>query len=155
MTLCSLCQSTPFRDLPELSPSWCGSLTGDQDRNQFYLDKASPPNELLGFPHQPSLEALEASAASCGVCSLINESVVRFIAAYRKAEQDPSFLHWDRHGCPVNFQLWLTRRLGSADGFLAFAYARSGKSIFLVGAVGFCVRDGKRDLEFLEFTGMG
>lgn len=147
MTLCSLCQSTPFRDLPELSSIWWPSISGDPDRNQFHINKGSTPSDILRFPHQPSLEALETSAASCGVCSLIKESVVKFNAAYRTAEQnDPRFVHFDRHGYPVNFQLWLTRRLDNGDGFLAFAYGRSGKSIFLVGAIGFCVGNGKGDL---------
>jgi hypothetical protein len=123
-----------------LSSSWWGSLSGDPERNQFINLKA-PANEVLGFPHQPSLETLSASAANCDICELINESVLRFVTAYQKAEQEPRFVHTDRHGFPVNFQLWLTSRLERGDGFLAFAYAQSEKSNFLVGTVGFCVED--------------
>jgi hypothetical protein len=134
MTLCSLCQSIPFRGLPQLPSAW---------QHLSLVEEPPPHNELVGFPHQPSLQELAASAVSCELCNFINESVARCVSAYQKAEQDPVFVYYDTSkGFSVDSQLWLTNRLDRGDGFLAFVRARLKESIFLVGCVGFCVEDG-------------
>src|SRR5271155_5479041 len=119
MTLCSLCQSIPFTGLPQLPSAWQNlSLVAKPERQQFSNLQKSPParNEPIGFPHHLGLEVLAASAVSCELCGLINESVIRFISAYHEAEQDPVFVYYDRSkGISVNSQLWLTRRLDRGD----------------------------------------
>ena len=108
----------------------------------LHLPKPPPTrNELVGYLHQPGLQALAASAINCELCDLINESFAKCISAYRKAEQDPVFVYYNTSkGFSVDSQLWLTSRLDHGDGFLAFVRARLKASIFLVGAVGICWR---------------
>lgn len=145
MTLCSICQSIPFQSLPEPPLALHDLLLDDINIQEFSPQETyfRSRDEPLGFPHQPSIEALAISAASCSLCTLINESVSIFIDAYQKARKDPLFVYRDRlGGVPVDLPLWLTRRLDGGDGFLTFTHAQLGNSILLVGAVGFCVEDG-------------
>ena len=147
MSLCSLCRSIPFENLPHLPLRWRGGVSSIQDHFSmpvFCLDRklSSGSNEPLGFPHHNSLEVLAASASDCELCGLIYHST-SFVASYREAEKDPVFSHYQSgSGLPCELQLWLTRRLNGGDGFLTFVRARSGNLIFLVCAVGFCVEDG-------------
>jgi hypothetical protein len=83
--------------------------------------------EPPGSPHHHSLEVLEASASDCELCDLIYSSVSSFVTSYREAEKDPVFMYYQGKilGLPSDFQLWLTKRLNSRDGFLVFVRARS------------------------------
>ncbi|KAL3421849.1 HET domain-containing protein [Phlyctema vagabunda] len=158
MAICSFCQSVPFQNLPELPTPWRDGLglSGIDNLEQFHQiirdTSQSKGSQPLGFLHQPSLEALAVSSASCELCALIYESARLFIAAFDIAKDDPEFSYFYRKNSdiPVNLPLWLTRRLDGGDGFLVFTYSQSGNNIFLIGAVGLCVDDDSTLASFFE-----
>jgi hypothetical protein len=165
MTLCCVCQSIPFHDLPEPPAQWRGSLalSGIESLQEFlnesrHQSEASTRHEDdLGFPHQSTVVALYASAIDCGLCRLLKQSVesfVKLVQGGRNARpltaEEPSsrdmFGTWDPD---QDFSLWLTKRLDGGKGFLAFTPSASPQtSIYLVGAIGFCVDDGMLMLLF-------
>jgi len=62
MSICKICLATPFNKLPS--------------------------EQSAAHPHQPSLEDLEASAATCALCRLILQSVHELMGAIADEELD-------------------------------------------------------------------
>ncbi|ERF75018.1 hypothetical protein EPUS_09159 [Endocarpon pusillum Z07020] len=144
MNLCALCRSIPFERLPQLPSDWeCIINRRELPSFVFNSSLSSALDVPIGFRYHSSLEDLAASAGGCRLCDLLNDSVSGFSASYRKAENDPLFAYYeDAHlGLPSNFQFWLTKRINGGDGFLVLVRARREGIIYLVGAVGFCVKE--------------
>lgn len=141
-TLCSLCLSIPWDSLPQLPLCWKGTNVGGRSIYYSDLSASSAPNVPLGFPYHSSLKALAASADNCGLCDIISNSVDQFVASCRTAENELDFTYYANGRLPADFNLWLTKRVNSGDGFLVLVRAPLEGVIYLVGAVGFCVRDG-------------
>ena len=145
MALCDLCESIPFKNLPPLPPSW-SPTAGKEDFQCFIHIGSDEPYDhgpSLGFSHQTSLEALEASASACVLCSLLCDSIHKLIAAYGEHRKDPVFSYYDKGGLPSDYHLWLNKRTDGGDGFLAFTASQIDRKIYLVAGVGLCVNEGK------------
>ena len=145
MALCDLCKSIPFKNLPPLPPSW-SPTAGEEDLQLFlYIgnDESYDRGPSLGFPHQISLEALEAAVSACVLCSLLYDSIYKLIAAYGEHRKDPVFNYYDKAGLPSDYHLWLNKRNDGGDGFLAFTASQRDRQIYLVAGVGLCVTEGK------------
>jgi hypothetical protein len=121
--LCQLCQSIPFHDLPALSPHFIGGskdgvheLDGQPVEGGSFREKADGP---LGFPHHVSLESLRhASAAGCELCREIETGAGDLLAAVlRRFAAGPDLR--TRVGDPT-FDLWVTKRAKTGDGFWVF-----------------------------------
>lgn len=138
MTLCSLCQSIPFRGLPRHGKT--RALSKNRSSRNSSLAKTTTDPERTG-----RISASARPSSIGGICyqlrALRPHQRIICLSAYRKAEQDPVFVYYNTSkGFSVDSQLWLTSRLDHGDGFLAFVRARLKASIFLVGAVGICWR---------------
>lgn len=156
MGLCALCQGIDFFNLPSL-PShyettyniWDGtnellafaSLQLRTARKAGEDENAGEFSQPLGLPHHQSIDELRAAADQCSICSLIERSVSRCLAALAEAEKDEQYVYYkdkQRQRTP-DFRLWLTSRRDDCDGFMVVT---SGDlmEVWLVAAVGFCVK---------------
>ncbi|KAF7509269.1 hypothetical protein GJ744_008163 [Endocarpon pusillum] len=105
----------------------------------FRMKEALTEEKPLGFSHHESLAELATSAADC---ELIHSLGRTFLISYDETAGDSpphprSYVEW----FPLHFQLWLTKRLNQADGFLILVRGQTEDEVFLVGVVGFCVED--------------
>src|SRR5205085_111496 len=99
------------------------------------------PHGLLGFPHQPGLQALRSSAAECELCRLILSQVDLVIAEFQVALGVKSFLVYYDSSYPT-FDLFLRKRPAGGDGFWVICNSTVRDVIYLLAAVGLSVRDG-------------
>jgi hypothetical protein len=154
-SLCSICSSIPLLDLPPFPPSlsgyhvpykahsellpWLTKRTAAPDQDKGYVKW---PVGSLGLAHQPTLSALQESAKTCDICTLIEQSVNRVRAVLEEAAEDKFYVTYDKTG-PPTWEFWVSGRREGEDGFLVWCMAENGEQAYLVGAVGFCVDDGK------------
>ncbi|KAH6666119.1 heterokaryon incompatibility protein-domain-containing protein [Halenospora varia] len=157
MPLCELCLSIPFSDLPNF-PS---NLRGGMPSESYVIPYHSRTKlEPFGFPYQPSLSALQTSAASCPLCNLILDQVKLFIGEYEDAVKNGKyFLRLNNEELPT-FNMWITKRglrdesaglylKHEGDGFWIFTGSEKKHpgpvperehehwTVYLVGSVGF------------------
>jgi hypothetical protein len=147
-TLCPLCQSVPFHDLPPFPDgSYNRTLSGYEDFHVFLHNdtKDEIPNPF-GFQHHTNLESLRsASASGCELCRQIEmqaDGVLADIAAkYARYAQFPEV------NLGVNdpsFHLWITKRADGGDGFWVSTKSASApdRMLFPIATFGFCSEDG-------------
>jgi hypothetical protein len=143
MTVCSLCLSIPVDNLPDFPSSYYTHSNGWERINDFRLAHRAPmPPGLLGFPHRPDSHSLRTAAASCSLCRLILAQIDLVVDEFRVASQDSFFQQHHTAGYPT-FDLFLTRRRDTGHGFLILCHSTVRKTIYLLGAIGLGVLDGK------------
>jgi hypothetical protein len=148
MSLCSLCISIPFEDLPNLSPSYFPGSSGWKYIHAFYnrpmLNKSGQPigsSQPLGYPYHPNINALRASASNCQLCDLVLTVVEKVISERNRATQE-QMTKFNNFPAVLSLELWLTKRRDMGDGFWVFSTSGDENIIYLVAAVGLCVREG-------------
>lgn len=126
-SLCSLCSSISFLDLP---PHPC-SLAGHHI--PFKVDsvllpyltkpfitpegkKQALPVGSLGLAHHPPLLDLQTAAKNCDICALIEQSVDSVRATLELAKQDKFYAAYDKTGPPI-WEFWMSKRKDGEDGF--------------------------------------
>ena len=148
-TLCELCQSIPFLDLPHFpDDSYTRTATGKEHLQELIHHKLDDPiPEPLGFHHHPKLESLRrASAAGCELCRQIEIQADRLLEDI--AERKARWVEYPSVATPTgdpSFDLWVTRRGEGGDGFWVSAksVSKPDKLLFVVATFGFCAEDGK------------
>lgn len=114
--------------------------------------RPSKPSRSLGLPHHSTLASLRNAAQSCEICALIEQSVDRVRKILEEANKDPDFVAYDENGAPT-FEFSLSKRPEGEDGFLVWSRAEKGPNAFMLGAIGYCVVDGRLLSFFLFFSG--
>ena len=97
---------------------------------------------LLGFPHYQDLQALRRSAENCGLCRLMLAQIDLVVDEFRIAHQEKFFQENHRDGFPT-YSLFLTRRRDTGKGFFILSHSTVGDVVYLLGAIGLAVREGK------------
>jgi hypothetical protein len=152
-SLCSLCSSISFLELPSFPPSLAGHhvpFKADSELLPYITKTVSSPEKgkhkmpvgSLGLAHQTSLTFLQEAAKICDICTLIEQSVNRVRAVLEEAGKDKIYVTYDTTG-PPTWEFWLSQRREGEDGFLVWSMAEKSEQAYLVGAVGFCVDDGR------------
>jgi hypothetical protein len=141
MMLCNLCSSIPIDNLPAFPPSYYNLMTGYEHVQVFKPSHHKKrPRGLLGFSHQPDLQSLRSSAVTCELCRLILAPIDLIVDELRDDQRESYYRLIDDYGTP-SFDLWLTKRRDVGDGFWALCHSKPGGSVYLLAAIGFCVRD--------------
>ena len=155
-SLCQLCQSIPFHDLPELPFGYVGGggclealYREPRIRPDQSYDILEPLEGPVGFPHHPDLESLRrASAAGCELCRELERATntMQEAVAWRKAE-DP---HMREALDDPTFDLRLTKRSPCGDGFwvVTRSLVKADEVLYVVGTFGFCAEDGEFSFRF-------
>lgn len=152
-SLCSLCSSISFIDLPPYPSSLAGHHIPFKADGVLlpYLTKRfvtpegtrkSEPVGSLGLAHHPSLDDLQTAAKECDICALIDQSVDGVMETLELAKQDKFYVAYDKTGPPI-WEFWLSKRNEGEDGFSVWTMASESEQAYLVGAVGFVVDDGE------------
>ncbi|QDS67590.1 hypothetical protein FKW77_003719 [Venturia effusa] len=150
-SLCSLCSSISFLDLPPYPSSLAGHQIPFKADSVLlpYLTKriitpegkTEPlPVGSLGLAHHPSLLGLQTAAKTCEICALIEQSVDEVRDTLDLARQDKFYAAYDKTGPPI-WEFWLSKRKHGEDGFCVWSMAAESEQAYLVGAVGFVVDD--------------
>lgn len=152
--LCNLCVSIPIEALPAFPSTYINTESKWSYIHAFVENTAEEHPGPPGSPHQPDLESLKTSAATCELCCLILNQIDRFIDEFRAAEQDEFFRNTYNKGYP-GFDLWVTRRRAGGEGFWVLSTGkekdRDRRSLFLLAAFGLCVTDGTSLLIWVVF----
>lgn len=148
-TLCELCQSISFHDLPPFpDDSYIRTLSGYEHLQEaIHREKDPLIPEPLGFHHHPDLEGLRrASAAGCELCRQVEIQADRllgdvaeekaWIAGYPEVRARPT---------DPSFDLWVTKRGQGGDGFWVVTKSASmpEKELYIVATFGFCSENGE------------
>jgi hypothetical protein len=147
MGLCKLCSSISFETLPSLPICYGSSLELGPDLIMHTPDPSEHRPERFGFQHQQDLEALEKSSISCPLCSLIYEGVNKFVWNVANGERTGSNGQAYPTIGPKDYRLQVTKPFENLDGFIIWTDATEHGYIFLVAAVGLCVKDGATPLD--------
>lgn len=73
-------------------------------------------------------------------------------ATLEEAMKDQLYVMYDKTGPPI-WEFYLSKRNEGEDGFCVWTMAAESEQAYLVGAVGFCVDDGKPEHPFFEAIG--
>ena len=142
MSICNLCSKIPWHNLRLVPPECAPGLSGHNYIHQFY-DWPEEYRKSNGYLHHTSLEALRTSAniSKCGLCELILKSA-------ENVERDLETLKpgWEagterKYPWPT-WEFWITERKQGGPGFWVMSETDGG-GVYLVAAIGLCVRDGK------------
>lgn len=150
MSLCDLCLTVPFLDLPSPpSLSNNGFVVNEETKEGSFDPEEDIQNEAgeilphIGFPFHRDLCALERSANTCPLCQIVQAGVRKWIDIWNDAAtNDEAFIKHSKHECPIpnGQQLWLTACSSRAQGFYVWAQVPTRKSsAYLLTAVGFSV----------------
>ncbi|RDW56534.1 hypothetical protein BP6252_14124 [Coleophoma cylindrospora] len=143
MTLCSVCKTIPFADLPDF-PTWLPTFHLPLMERDLvpYLpmdDKEwKQEGKTLGLPHHKTIEMLRTAAESCGICQLINVGVSRVLELLGVANESEWYRYGDKSG-PPTMELFVCKREAGGDGFVVLSPAVKNYEVFLMGAIGYCV----------------
>jgi hypothetical protein len=151
MALCSLCCEIPFASLPDPPPNQSFSRVNDNSElPALWLSSSNQgetsQSEPLGFAWHKHFGALALSAASCALCSIIQDGVAQWLGRVKDAGKNPAFVEFNqaKHQVPDGQQLWVTRRYGDAPGMLVFARnIVTSHVVYLLTGVSFAVDDSK------------
>lgn len=153
-SLCNLCSQISFLDLPPFPSSLAGyhvPFKADSELLPFLTKVITTPEKRrqripvgsLGLAHHLTLAALREAAKICEVCALIEQSVDRVRATLEEAKKSTSYVTFDKTG-PPTWEFFLSKRGEGEDGLLAWSMSEKGlREAYLLGAIGFCVDDGK------------
>ena len=142
MALCDRCSSVPFASLPPLPQYYQSGSSGYQYIEAFHVfDKTAEDDlEIPGIPYHPDLESLQRSAKDCKLCQLILEATEKVILELSTNTEEKK-LRLNSFPDILTYNLSLTRRrLG--DGFWVMSTSDNPWAIYLVAAIGFCVKNG-------------
>ncbi|KIW83975.1 hypothetical protein Z517_03221 [Fonsecaea pedrosoi CBS 271.37] len=144
--LCSVCLDIPFDNLPEFPQTYYTPWVSWKYIIPYNLDYRARSSRqrggVLGFPHHPDLQALRISAADCDLCRLILEQVDLVFDEFRAVHNDRAFRDYHRDGYPTG-SLFLARRRDTGKGFLVLSHSDVRDTVFLLGAIGLAVPEGK------------
>ena len=147
MTLCSLCSSIPFNDLPQLPEAFRPHMNEWDLINDYYqMDKFD--GEWWGIPQQPDLPALRSSAKECELFRLILQHIELVLAQFDKAIKENNYL-LERHDPYINLDLCLAQRRVEGPGFLVLCKNAKVGGFYLVAAIGLAAKDGMISLKDL------
>lgn len=148
-TLCELCRSIPFQDLPPFpEDSYSVTLSGYKHiQEAMHRSMHEPIPEPLGFHHHPDLESLRrASAAGCELCCQIEIQADCLLGDFAtRKEWYAGYPEVRKPAADSSFDLWLTKRSGTGDGFWVVAKSAANPKGFLhiIATFGFCSEDSK------------
>lgn len=140
MTLCIVCQSIPFDNLPEFpSDAFNASCSGKKYIHNFVRRRGTEPvgPVFRSVRHHESYNALKAAVErGCELCALIKESADAVCADIEAAEDE-------RYAQPT-FDMWLCQPQKGRQGFWVFSEnASKYAEVPLLAAFMFVVPDGE------------
>jgi hypothetical protein len=143
--LCIVCRNIQFHRIPPFPKSFEGKemYLGP---GLFFLDllrvyRLQRP-DIFGLQYHQDLFALEKSAQSCTICSLVNAQVQTFLHNVHHGERvgNNGALYPDIK--PKRYCFQITRR-ASRDGFVVWTDDGPNDCIWYVAVFGFAVQDGE------------
>lgn len=143
--LCLVCRNIQFHRIPPFPKSFeaKGIYLGS---GLFFLDllrdyRLQRP-DIFGLQYHQDLFALEKSAQSCTICSLVHAQVQTFLHNVHHGERvgNNGALYADIK--PKSYRFQITRR-ASRDGFVVWTDDGPNDRIWYVAVFGFAVQDGK------------
>jgi hypothetical protein len=140
MTICELCQSIPFHDLPTL-PDNHYSFGSGWEYLMIGLERTQKPtSRTAGFNYWPNVEGLRSSSAQCDLCNLIYTSVEKVATTWDNVTEEKLDNCSVRPPRPT-FEMQIRKRT-IGDGFWVITKTENPFTLQIVAAVGFCVEEG-------------
>jgi hypothetical protein len=142
MTLCEICKSIPFRNLPQL-PDAYSSVHYYAWKYPFLITR-EPVSFSYEFSYWSKLEALRKATTGCELCKLILPSVEKVETAWNEVTEGHHFKvdqYVARNRQTFEMQLW--KRIVPSDGFIVVSKCEHPSKLQVVAAVGLSVEEGK------------
>lgn len=140
MSLCDLCKNIPWEDLPTVPKDVSCGLSGHPYIQACY----HWPQDVRGYAHHQSRDALHQAASSCNLCSLIHASVENVQRELEDLEPKWKAGKVRQYDWPT-WEMWLVKRREGGDGcwVMSFVGEDSNYEAWIVAALGICVHDGE------------
>lgn len=142
MSLCVTCQSVDIFNIPKL-PKDLGFNAQNESPVLVTIRTKRPRAEeelsgLLGKKWHHSREELQASAADCSICKVVEQDVSRFEAELEDARNNDYFQRRNLKG--PDWQMWLARGENDVSGFTVLsADTENNIWVWVLSAAGLCV----------------
>lgn len=142
MSLCTTCQSADILNVPELSKD-LGFNAQNESPVLVTIRTKQPQTEEefsdpLGKKWHQSREELQASAADCSICKVVERDVARFEAELEEAQNNDYFQRRNLKG--PDWKMWLARGENDGSGFTVLSADTENKVwVWVLSAVGLCV----------------
>jgi hypothetical protein len=143
MTLCTTCSSIDILNVPKL-PTSCNSYSAS-NKSPFLIPifkrrrtsqtlTSQDPDEPLGIPFHKSLDELNTAAEECAICTVVQQDVTAFQAAYAEDRNEQRFSKGP------TWKMWLAKGVNDVSGFMVVsADAEQEYLVWVLSAVGLCV----------------
>jgi hypothetical protein len=137
MTICKLCLSIPF-DGVGLGPFPGGTILDPFKYIHQHIQQFADTKPTK-YAYHPNFDSLKTSSKECHLCQIVLCSIEKGINERRNPKHD-----WGKIDIPKQptWELWLTRRNDTGDGFCVFSNFEDSEDFCFVAAVGVCVQEG-------------